>query len=675
MSKQDDSQSNTDVTDEPISNDKDKKNLRKRNTASRRKHNSEPRRKYSNTPDAVEELVNETFFLKHEDERPFLTKKRVVFTAGLVFGLIIAWAMAPQSSDLKIFSNFLAESFSDLDFSSMLPANVLLEELFGNITLLLKPNISILEDTEFLPALSLAKEGIKANFPVVLIPGIVSTGLESWSTSNCSRPYFRRRMWGTTTMFRAVILDKECWSNHMRLDPETGLDPPDFKLRAAQGLDAADYLFPGYWVWGKMIQNFAAIGYDCNNMHLAAYDWRLSFFNLEVRDNYFSKLKSNIELSKRTVGKKSILVGHSMGSLVTLYFFKWVESPNGGNGGENWVNDHIESFINIGGPLLGVPKALSALLSGEMRDTVELGAFGVYVLEKFFSKHERANLFRTWGGLSSMLPKGGESLWGNETHAPDDHEGLLESYGSMINLRSHIGMENNSDNENSTLPMVLKHTSSSGVEFLKKHADTLFTEMLTRNYSFGIYKSKEEFNDQLDHTKWTNPLESQLPNAPNMKIYCLYGYGKETERKYFYNTESSVERPEGRKRDELKNFLKHIFIDSSMNSDKDPYLKSGVHNGEGDGTVPLLSLGYMCTKGWKNPLYNPAGIKVITREFVHETGPSLDLRGGGKTADHVDILGNYALTGDVLKIAAGNGDELEDNISSNILEYVSKVNV
>jgi hypothetical protein len=28
--------------------------------------------------------------------------------------------------------------------------------------------------------------------------------------------------------------------------------------------------------------------------------------------------------------------------------------------------------------------------------------------------------------------------------------------------------------------------------------------------------------------------EDRLPNAPSMKIYCLYGYGKETERSYWY---------------------------------------------------------------------------------------------------------------------------------------------
>jgi hypothetical protein len=28
--------------------------------------------------------------------------------------------------------------------------------------------------------------------------------------------------------------------------------------------------------------------------------------------------------------------------------------------------------------------------------------------------------------------------------------------------------------------------------------------------------------------------DSRLPNAPSMKIYCLYGHGKETERSYWY---------------------------------------------------------------------------------------------------------------------------------------------
>lgn len=46
-------------------------------------------------------------------------------------------------------------------------------------------------------------------------------------------------------MFRSVLLDKETWTQHLKLDPITGLDPPNIKIRAAQGLDAADYFVTG----------------------------------------------------------------------------------------------------------------------------------------------------------------------------------------------------------------------------------------------------------------------------------------------------------------------------------------------------------------------------------------------------------------------------------------------
>lgn len=58
-----------------------------------------------------------------------------------------------------------------------------------------------------------------------------------------------------------------------------------------------------------------------------------------------------------------------MGTTVVLHFLKWVEAPDGlgGGGGDAWVETHIESLVNIAGTLLGVPKAVSSLLSGEMR--------------------------------------------------------------------------------------------------------------------------------------------------------------------------------------------------------------------------------------------------------------------------------------------------------------------
>jgi len=45
----------------------------------------------------------------------------------------------------------------------------------------------------------------------------------------------------------------------------------------------------------KIIENLAVVNYDTNNLYLAPYDWRLSYYNLEERDGYFSKLKVTIE--------------------------------------------------------------------------------------------------------------------------------------------------------------------------------------------------------------------------------------------------------------------------------------------------------------------------------------------------------------------------------------------
>lgn len=42
------------------------------------------------------------------------------------------------------------------------------------------------------------------------------------------------------------------------------------------------------------------LGYDHDDMQLFSYDWRLSYFNLEVRDRYFSRLKHQMEFNLGT---------------------------------------------------------------------------------------------------------------------------------------------------------------------------------------------------------------------------------------------------------------------------------------------------------------------------------------------------------------------------------------
>lgn len=44
---------------------------------------------------------------------------------------------------------------------------------------------------------------------------------------------------------------------------------------------------------------------------------------------------------------------------------------------------------------------------------------------------------------------------------------------------------------------------------------------------------------------------------------------------------------------------------------------------DGDGTVPLLSLGALCAGGWRTKRLNPAGIPVVIREYPNHPVPVL----------------------------------------------------
>ena len=53
------------------------------------------------------------------------------------------------------------------------------------------------------------------------------------------------------------------------------------------------------------------------------------------------------------------MVSHSWGDNVFRAFMRWAAASD-----PEWVERHIASYINIAGPVLGVPKAITALLSG-----------------------------------------------------------------------------------------------------------------------------------------------------------------------------------------------------------------------------------------------------------------------------------------------------------------------
>lgn len=135
--------------------------------------------------------------------------------------------------------------------------------------------------------------------------------------------------------------------------------------------------------------------------------------------------------------------------------------------------------------------------------------------------------------------------------------------------------------------------------------------------------------------------------------------GKPTERAYFYhNSENPLS-------------SSNITIDTALNQGD---IDHGIILGEGDGTVNLLSVGYMCNKGWNIHRYNPAGVQIKVFEMPHEPD-RFSPRGGPNTGDHVDILGRQNLNDMILRVAAGRGGEITNNIVSDIRAYSDKVKV
>ncbi|KAG1901020.1 Lecithin:cholesterol acyltransferase-domain-containing protein [Suillus fuscotomentosus] len=589
---------------------------------------------------------------KLKKERRFFAKARFLFPLGILLGILLGFILI-QPSDLQDIHSNLLLIMEEYDISLRIPdidlSRVELEwrRFRNNIPEVWKLNN---DGREFKVGEAMKARGLTAHYPIVLVPGIVSTGLESWSTSPEHRPFFREKLWGGFNMVSQVIFNREKWISAMMLDPVTGLDPPGVKIRAVEGVGAASSFMTGYWLWSKIVENLAVVNYDTNNLHLAPYDWRLSMWNLEERDGYFSKLKATIEGFKKRQGKKTIIAAHSMGST----------SPEHGGGGSHWVENHIESYISIAGTHLA--KAMAAFLSGEMKDTVQMNPAGAYVLERFFSRKERQKLFCSWAGSASMWIKGGASVWGDADWAPDDEPESSHTHGELIAFRQAAVPLSAHDITQPTRNMT---------------ADDASTWILERTPSTFQRNEQVLRKNALDPRKWSNPLEVQLPNAPSMKMICVYGHGKETERSYWYahgphdHEESFVEPTDKCKhtpRPPLdSSFSRANWIDADYTQET-----TTPKMGEGDGTVSLLSLGAMCVEGWQRPRWNPGGIKVTTVELPHQPAPNIP-RGGANTSDHVDILGSTGLNELILKVATGVGHEVEDRFVSRIREFAQRV--
>ena len=304
-----------------------------------------------------------------------------------------------------------------------------------------------------------------------------------------------------------------------------------------------------------------------------------------------------------------------------------------------------------------------------------------------------------------MLPKGGDALWSIGADLPEIpstdsadtcNKSMIPSKLQNAISKSLFVMTDNEEHESpeklircnrnklldpQTEPTVNKvlqklssgigHTAESVINFLFTWGGGMGPNISPAD----LYSFSQDPKEGPSPRTWHDASKTPLPHAPNMKIYCLYGVGIETERAYFYkrnpgdqglfaidnssigsNSQKAADPP--------------FILDTSI-EDPENGIIHGIKYSDGDGSVPLLSLGYMCNGPWrdKNSGLNPSKSKIVTREYKHRTEFMVDdpMRKGPYSSEHVDILGNHDMLLDIVKIVSDDDvDSVTDNIFSDI---------
>jgi phospholipid:diacylglycerol acyltransferase len=211
---------------------------------------------------------------------------------------------------------------------------------------------------------------------IVIIPGLTSSQLQQWSHNSCFN--HREKIWPPGLHYLRILLNPSCglgtYFNQTFINPETGIEADDSggivepRIRSVTGLESASALWGGAVpLWDPLITALSTFGYSPKNIFMQSYDWRLSLDALESRDGYFTNLKHVVESAYLQNNKtKVVLVCHSLGGVIFTWFAQFMTARDA-----TWMATYVHANVLFGAPLLGAPKAINALLSGDMPDTYD----------------------------------------------------------------------------------------------------------------------------------------------------------------------------------------------------------------------------------------------------------------------------------------------------------------
>ena len=340
--------------------------------------------------------------------------------------------------------------------------------------------------------------------PIILLPGLVSSRLIAWKHKSCRGPDINIQdiVWlNLQKMMETLTYDHHCWIDCMKLG-KNSTDHPDCKLRPDEGLSAVGELSPGNIytppatsIFTQLIKMLAyELGYDSNNIIGAPYDWRLAPMQLQQRDLFLTTLKLRIETAVKRHRRPAIVIAHSMGNSIFLYFCDWLKyEDKPAMGADNWLRKHIWGYIAIAAPLLGAPGAIKSVLSGH--------TFGLTVTEA-----QARELELTFSSTHFMNPRSSQPSYNNFTH--DYNEPIVTIKSSSGGSQVSFGIDDIENGE------------------IFKWVGNMFKE-----------PEMLEKYDVLRHFYINDPLKplEKLHTRPNVKhVVVVYGVDIDTEVGYTY---------------------------------------------------------------------------------------------------------------------------------------------
>lgn len=138
---------------------------------------------------------------------PLKQRRRLFFIGGSLLGVLLSFLLLANTKSYQaaLFSE-LESKFNGLELGFPTTGWSELSGMFNMSDLFAPQARSWLENRDFKVGREAKEAGMAKKHAVILIPGVISSGLESWGTDPDTASFFRKRVWGGGSMVRACCM-------------------------------------------------------------------------------------------------------------------------------------------------------------------------------------------------------------------------------------------------------------------------------------------------------------------------------------------------------------------------------------------------------------------------------------------------------------------------------------